>query len=123
MQFSRNAVVDRRNKIGMRQWLALVIGDRNQRHFAEAGIERLEISQILSAVKSGQGPGRQRAEKWKMKQIDVKMKDVELVRALPDLINHQHEVRNDVAHNRIEAKRTRATGSQLGTGDRITIRK
>ena len=33
-----------------------------------------------------------------MEQIDVKMKNVELVRVLPDLINHQHEVRNDVAH-------------------------
>ena len=107
MQVSRNAVVYRRNKIGMRQWFALVIGDRNQRHFAEAGIERLEIPQILSAVKRGQGPGRQRAEKGEMEQIDVKMENVKLVRALADLINHQHEVRNGVAHRRIKAQRAR----------------
>ncbi len=53
MQVSRNAVVDRRNKIGVRQWFALVGGDGNQWHFAKAVIEGLEIAQILPAVKSG----------------------------------------------------------------------
>ena len=54
-----------------------------------------------------------------MEEIDVKMKNVELLRALAHLINHQHEVRNDVAHGRIEAQRARTTGSQLGAGDKV----
>src|SRR5271170_2244772 len=74
-------------------------------------------------MKRSQGPRCQRAEKRKMKQIDVKMKNVELVRALPNLINHQHEVWNGVAHGRIEAKRMSATGGQLSAGDRIAARK
>jgi hypothetical protein len=119
MQAGRNAVVDRRKKIDVRQWLALVVGDGNQWHFAEAGIERLEIPQILPAVKRSQGPRCQRAEKREVKQIDVKMKNVEFLRALAHLINHQHEVRNDVAHGRIKAKRTSAAGSQLGAGDGV----
>ena len=51
------------------------------------------------------------------------MKNVELLRALAHLINHQHEVRNDVAHGRIEAKRTSTTGSQLGAGDGVPASK
>src|SRR3984893_14858709 len=47
------------------------------------------------------------------------MKNVELLRALAHLIDHQHEVRNSVAHGRIEAQRTSTTGSQLGAGDRV----
>src|SRR6476660_9461909 len=53
----------------------------------------------------------------------MKMKNVKLVRALSDLINQQHEVRNDVAHGRIQAKRTSATRSQLGAGDGVSARK
>ena len=117
MQVGRNAVVDRRNKIGVRQWFALVVGDGNQWHFAEAGIKGLEICQILPAVKRSQSPSCQRAEKREVEEIDVKMKNVKLLRALAHLIDHQHEVRNDVAHGRIEAQRASTTGSQLGAGD------
>ena len=74
-------------------------------------------------MKRSQGPSCQRAEKREVEQIDVKMKNVELLRALAHLINHQHEVRNDVAHGRIKAQRTSATGSQLGAGDGVPARK
>ena len=52
-----------------------------------------------------------------MEQIDVKMQNVEFVRTFAHLINHQHEVRNDVAHGRIKAERAITTGSQLGASD------
>src|SRR5581483_2528451 len=117
MQVSRNAVLDGRNKIGVRQWFALIVGDRNQWHVAEAAIEWFEITQILPAMKRGQGPSGQRAEKREMEQVDMKMKDVEFLSALAHLINHQHEVWNDVAHCRIKAQRASTTGSQLGAGD------
>ena len=99
------------------------MGDGNQWHFAEAGIKGLEICQILPAVKRGQSPSSQRAEKREMEEIDVKMENVELLRVLAYLIDHQHEVRNAVAHGRIEAERASTTGNQLGAGDRIPARK
>jgi len=68
-------------------------------------------------MKRSQSPSGPRAEKWKVEEIDVKMENVKLLRALAHLINHQHEVWNDVAHGRIEAQRARTTGSQLGAGD------
>src|SRR6185312_17414291 len=76
----------------VRQWFALIVGDRNQWHVAEAAIEWFEITQILPAMKRGQGPSGQRAEKREMEQVDMKMKDVEFLSALAHLINHQHEV-------------------------------
>src|ERR1700723_2526514 len=95
------------------------MGDGNQWHFAEAGIKGLEICQILPAMKRSQSPSSQRAEKREVEEIDVKMKDIKLLRALAHLIDHQREMRNDIAHGRIEAQRARTTGSQLSAGDRV----
>src|ERR1700684_2310786 len=119
----RDAMMDGRDKIGVRQRFALVIRNGNQWHFAEPGIKRLEIPQILAAVKGSQGPRRQRAEEREMEQIDVKMKNVKLVRALTHLINHQHKVGYDVVHGRIKAQGASATGSYIGAGDRVSACK
>src|ERR1700722_11826633 len=99
------------------------MGDGNQWHFAESGIKGLEICQILPAMKRSQSPSGQRAEKGEVEEIDGKMKNVELLRELAHLINHQREMRNDIAHGRIEAQRARTTGSQLSGGDRVRARK
>jgi hypothetical protein len=95
------------------------MGDGNQWHFAEAGIKGLEICQILPAMKRSQSPRSQRAEKREVEEIDVKMENVEVLRVLAYLIDHQHEMRNAVAHGRIEAERASTTRSQLCAGDRI----
>src|ERR1700733_13769666 len=103
MQTSRDAMMDGRNKIGVRQWFAVVVRNGNQRHFAEPGIKPLEIPQILPAVKRSQGLARQRAEERKMEQIDVKKEKLKLGGAFTHLIKQQHEVRYDVVHGRIKA--------------------
>src|SRR6202161_1133315 len=110
MQTSRDAMMDGRNKIGVRQGCALVVRNENQWHSAEQGIKGFETPQVLPAVKRSQGLRRQRAEEREMEQIDVKMKNVKLLRALAHLINHQHEVRYDIAHGRIKAQGASATG-------------
>src|SRR5580704_1425110 len=74
-------------------------------------------------MKRSQSPSSQRAEKREVEEIDVKMKDIKLLRALAYLIDHQREMRNDIAHGRIEAQRARTTGSQLSAGDRVCARK
>src|ERR1700728_2780439 len=117
MQVRRDTVMDRLNKIGARQWFALVVGDGDQRHLAEVAVERLEVAQVLTAVQRCQGPRPERTKQRKMKQIDMKMKNVEFLGALADLIDHQHKVWNGVAHGGVEAKRTSATRGQFGAGD------
>ena len=54
-----------------------------------------------------------------MEQIDVEMENVEFLRVLTYLIDHQHKVRNAVVHGWIEPKRAAATWIQLGAGDGI----
>ena len=49
----------------------------------------------------------------------MKMKNVEFLGPLAHIINHQHEVRNGVAHRRIKAKRASTAGNQLGARDRV----
>src|SRR5579864_2869714 len=51
------------------------------------------------------------------------MKDVEFRRPFAHLINHEHEVRNNVAHGRIKAKRAITAGSQVGAGNGVTACK
>jgi hypothetical protein len=70
----------------------MVYADRwkwNQWHFFKAIIEGLEVAQILPAVQRSQGPSCQRPEKREMEEIEVKMKNVELLGALSHLIDHQ----------------------------------
>ena len=45
-----------------------------------------------------------------MEKIDVKMDNVEFLRAFAHLIDHQHEVGNGVAHCRIKAERANTAG-------------
>ena len=66
MQVERNAVRDRRNEIGMRQRLALIVRDGNQGHLREAMIEGPEICQIESAVNRRQGANGRRPKKWEV---------------------------------------------------------
>src|SRR5579872_5057155 len=47
------------------------------------------------------------------------MKNIEFLGALAHLINHYHEVWNDVVHGRIKAERASRAGSQLGAGNRV----
>ena len=58
-----------------------------------------------------------------MEQIDVKMNDVEFLCPFAHPVNHQHEVRNDVANGRIKAKRASAAGGQLSAGDGVAACK
>src|ERR1700730_9096249 len=51
----------------------LVIGDRDQGHFAKSDIERLEIGKVLSAVKSSHRAICHLGKKRKMKLVNVEM--------------------------------------------------
>ena len=51
------------------------------------------------------------------------MEDVEFLRALPNLIEHQHDMRNGITRRGIKTKRPPTTRSQLGVGDGVAARK
>src|SRR5580704_17303245 len=80
----------------------LVIGDRHQRHVAEADIKRLEVGKVLAAVERGHCPIGDMPEKRKMKLIDVEMQNVKVFRELAYPVEHQHVIRDWVADIAVE---------------------
>src|SRR5205823_2720128 len=52
VQVRGNTVMYGRDEVGRGNRSLLVIGGRDQRHFAKSDIERLEIRKVLSAMKS-----------------------------------------------------------------------
>ena len=77
-----------RDEIGVGDRPPLVIGDRHQRHLAEAKIERLEVGRVLPTVKSGHRVICHLGKKRKMKLVDVEMQNVEVFRELAYSVEH-----------------------------------
>jgi CRP-like cAMP-binding protein len=63
--------MDGPDEVGLGDRPPLVIGDRDQGHFAESDIERLEIGKVLSAVKSSHRAICHLGKKRKMKPVDA----------------------------------------------------
>jgi hypothetical protein len=74
----------------VRQRRALRIRDRDERQLTELLVQRHQIGQIETAVHRGQmrrvHSTREREVQWR----DVIVDDVELLRTLRDLLDHQH---------------------------------
>jgi hypothetical protein len=102
VQIDGHAVMDRCHKIRDRQRPALSSRDCNQRHVVDRPIERSQIGNVQAAVKGRDGPRRDRAEDWEMQLIDMEMQNVELVRPLPHIFEHEDVVREGIANRSIE---------------------
>ena len=103
------------DEIGVRDRRALTVGDRDQRHFVEAEIERPQVRQILPAVQRRQSAAGQRPKQRKMELVDVEVQNVEIVGTFAYAVQHQHVIRNRIAHIRIEPqRRRRATNKPRG---------
>ena len=100
-------MVDGGDEIGVRDRRALTVGDRDQRHFVEAEIERPQVRQILPAVQRRQSAAGERPKEGKMELVDVEMENVELVGTFAHAIQHEHVIRNGVSHVRVESQRRR----------------
>ena len=59
------------DEVGIGDWPPLVIGDRDQRHFAKANIEGLEVGKVLPTVKSCYRPIGLLAKQREMKLVDM----------------------------------------------------
>ena len=96
---------------------ALGVGDRDQRHVVEPRIKRVQIREVLAAVQRSDSAARDVPKQWEMELIDVEMQDVKLVGSLADAIEHQHVVRDRIAHAGIETERLRDARNEIGRGD------
>ena len=108
-------MVDGGDEIGVRDRRALTVGDRDQRHFVEAEIERPQVRQILPAMQRRQRAAGKRPKQRKMELVDVEVQDVEIVSTFAHSVQHQHVIRNRIAHVPVEPqRRRRATDKPRG---------
>ena len=117
MQSHWDAVKDGAHKMNVRYRAPLGVGDRDQRHVVEPRIKRVQIREVLTAVQRSDSAARDVPKQWEMELIDVEMQDVKLVGSLADAIEHQHVVRDRIAHAGIETERLRDARNEIGRGD------
>src|ERR1700726_5318718 len=96
--------MDGSDEVGLGDRPPLVIGDRDQGHFAKSNIERLEIGKVLSAMKSSHRAICHLGKKRKMKLVDVEMQNVEFFRDLTYPVEHQHVIGDRGAGIAVEAQ-------------------
>src|SRR5262249_49178744 len=78
-QGARNAMMHRADPIRVAQITVLSARDRNQRELPKDRIKRGKVRQVKSAMLSGQSTVRDVADQWGVKDIDMKMQDVEVI--------------------------------------------
>jgi hypothetical protein len=71
---------------------ALAVGDRDERHLREGDIDRMIIRQVEPSMQRGDASVLKALEQRVLEQIDMEMEDVEFVRALPHLVQHDQEM-------------------------------
>ena len=116
-------MVDGGGEIRVGDRLSLGIGDRHQRHVAEADIQRLDVVKVLPSVQSGHRPIGDRPKQREVKLVDVEMQDIEFVGHLAHAVEHQHVVRNRIPYIRVQSQCHRHAAHQLGAGNRIAAGK
>ena len=117
MQVHGDTVVDGACKMSVRHGAALRVRDRDQRHFIEARVKRVQIRQVLAAVQGSDSTACDIPKQRKMELIDVEMQNVKLVGSLADAIEHQHVIRDRIAHAGVETESLRYAGNEIGRGD------
>src|ERR1035437_2722626 len=123
MSVSRQAVIDGRLPVGVRQRTALVIGYRHQWHFRELTEQRLHVMQVQTSVQRGDGGRWVMPEKRKVQVIVVEMNDVEL-RSVPKYQIHQpYMLGQRFATSRIAPEGAFARGNECCSGFGIAAGK
>src|SRR6476646_1039862 len=116
-------MVDRFLPTGPAQRRALRVGNRDQRDFLIAPIERYEILNIEAAMQGRHVRSRMSAKNGKVKIVDVEMDYVERIRFGQDLIQLHEMKRQRFAPLPGEPERLITRGNQARAGVRIAARK
>ena len=103
--------------MNVRYGAALGVRDRDERHVVEPRIERVQIREVLAAVQRGDGAARHVPKQGEVELIDVEMENVKLVGSLADAIEHQHVIRDRIAHAGVETERLWYAGNEIGRGN------
>ena len=102
-QVRRQAVIDGRLPVHVRQRLSLIVRNRNHRHLAEFLVQRHEVGQVETTVERGDMRMATAARQREVQVINVVMNDVELVGAARYLLEQQDMMRQLIDASLIEA--------------------
>jgi hypothetical protein len=92
----RQAVIDGADPILIGNRIALCVGHGDERQIVELAVERDDFWQIEPAVQRGHVRNRQAPGNREMQRRDVKVDDIELVRALRDLFDQEQVQRERI---------------------------
>jgi hypothetical protein len=118
-QVGGQAVIDRRVPARVRQGLALVVGNRHDRHVLVFVVQRRQVFQIEPPVQRRDVWHVRSAAERKMQIVDVIVHDVVRGDVTPDPFDHQHVVRQRIDRVRIEPQRLGRDGHEPGRRARI----
>ena len=80
----------------------------------KVAVEGHEVGQVEPAVERRHRGSGDSAQQRELHEVDVEVQDVEVLRALADLLQHQQVVRQRIAHRRVEAERGGGAFDQPG---------
>ncbi len=116
-------VVHRADPAGVGQGRALRVRDRHHRHVHELAIEGLELGDVQPPVQGGDVGGRQTPHHGEVHVRQVEVDDIELVRPLGHLFEHQEMWRQIIPARAPEAQGARAHRHELRARRRIAARE
>jgi hypothetical protein len=102
-QIARQSVMDGADPVRMGQIPPLVVRNRDQREVPKRPVEGREIRQVQSPVLGRQSPICEGANERRMQNIDVEVKNIELVDPLSELLQHDDMVDQRLSDGGIEA--------------------
>src|SRR6266480_4669128 len=79
-------MINRPDPLSLRQWAPLRMRNGDNRHIGKLVVNRRQIGQVESAVQGGNVRKRSATREREVKIVDMEMNDVELVKALKDLL-------------------------------------
>src|SRR5581483_2734781 len=113
-KITRQSVMYCANPICVTQISALVPRNRDQWHFVKYSVKERQIRQIQSTMMGRYCRARQLANQGGMQIVYVEMQDFEFVGSLPNLLHHDHMIRQRVPDGGVEPQRHVATRHELG---------
>src|SRR6059058_365161 len=105
-------MVNRAHPMSLRQWTPLRMRNGDNGHIGKLVVNRRQIGQVEPAVQGGHLRKRSATREREVKIVDMEMNDVELVKALKDLLQ-QDDMMGKGVYRLTQSQRPRGDWNQV----------
>src|SRR6266403_5660036 len=105
-------MINRPHPVSLRQWAALRMRNGDNRHIGKLVVNRRQIGQVEPTVQGGNVRKRSATRQREVKIVDMEMNDVELIKALKDLLQ-QDDMMGKSVHRLAQSQRSRRDWNQM----------